>query len=67
MQYYEKNLLPEKSLDPSIGVTRWSIARDVQIYAHSGANSILFTVSPDLANRLAWALLEAADNRLDAS
>lgn len=67
MQYYEKNLLPEKSLDPSIGVTRWSIARDVQIYANSGANSVLLTISPDLANRLAWALLEAADNRPDAA
>ena len=48
---------------PSIGVTRWSTARDVQIVAHSGSTSLLLTMSPDLANRLAWALLEAADNK----
>ena len=63
MYIYEKKLNPEKPKDPSIGVTRWSTARDVEIVAHSGSTSLLLTMSPDLANRLAWALLEAADKK----
>ena len=47
MFIYEKKLNPEKPKDPSIGVTRWSTARDVQIVAHSGSTSLLLTMSPD--------------------
>lgn len=63
MYIYEKKLNPETPKDPSIGVTRWFTAGDVQIVAHSGSTSLLLTMSPDLAKILAWALLEAADSK----
>lgn len=61
MAIYDKKLTQIKpNLDPSIGVTRWSIASNVQLVAHQGPVSTLITLSPNLATRLGWALLEAA-------
>jgi len=60
MYIYEKQLNQELNKDPNIGVTRWSIASLVQIVASHGPASILVTMSPELATKVGWALLEAA-------
>jgi hypothetical protein len=46
--------------DPAISVTRWSIATDVQLIGSQGHVTSLFTMSPGLATKVGWALLEAA-------
>ena len=61
MQIYEKRYpRPVKSTDPTIAVTKWSYASDVDILVASEAQTTLIKVSPELATKMGWALLEAA-------
>jgi len=61
MQIYEKKhtKLPA-SKDPTVAITKWSYASDVDILVQDGAFTTLIKVSPELATKLGWALLEAA-------
>lgn len=72
MNYHKMLMTVDPTPDPTIAVTSWSIAETVQIIATHGQMSTILTLSPDLANRLAWALIEATgvdtrDDNPDAS
>ena len=61
MNIYDKQVSePAHPKDPAISVTRWSIATDVQLIGSMGRVTSLFTMSPTLATKVGWALLEAA-------
>ena len=61
MQIYEKRYpRPTASKDPTVSITKWSYASDVDILVQDGAFTTLIKVSPQLATKLGWALLEAA-------
>ena len=61
MQIYDKKhaKIPA-SKDPTVSITKWSYASDVDILVADGAVTMLIKVSPQLATKLGWALLEAA-------
>jgi len=61
MQIYEKkHTKVPASKDPTVSITKWSYASDVDILVQDGAFTALIKVSPELATKLGWALLEAA-------
>jgi len=61
MQIYERRYSrPTASKDPTVAITKWSYASDVDILVADGAVTMLIKVSPSLATKLGWALLEAA-------
>ena len=61
MQIYERKYpRPTASKDPTVAITKWSYASDVDILVQDGAFTALIKVSPELATKLGWALLEAA-------
>ena len=61
MQIYEKkHAKVPASKDPTVSITKWSYASDVDILVADGAVTMLIKVSPALATKLGWALLEAA-------
>ena len=61
MQIYEKRYSqPTASKDPTVAITKWSYASDVDILVADGAVTMLIKVSPELATKIGWALLEAA-------
>ena len=61
MQIYErKHGKAAASKDPTVSITKWSYASDVDILVQDGAFTTLIKVSPQLATKLGWALLEAA-------
>ena len=61
MQIYERRYSrPAASKDPTVAITKWSYASDVDILVQDGAFTALIKVSPELATKLGWALLEAA-------
>jgi len=61
MQMYERRYpRPTASKDPTVAITKWSYASDVDILVQDGAFTALIKVSPELATKLGWALLHAA-------
>jgi hypothetical protein len=61
MQIYEKRYpRPTTSKDPTVAITKWSYASGVDILVAEGAVTMLIKVSPELATKIGWALLEAA-------
>jgi hypothetical protein len=61
MQIYERRYSrPTASKDPTVAITKWSYASDVDILVASEALTTLIKVSPELATKMGWALLEAA-------
>ena len=61
MQIYEKRYpRPTTSKDPTVAITKWSYASGVDILVADGAVTMLIKVSPELATKIGWALLEAA-------
>jgi hypothetical protein len=61
MQIYERKYpRPSASKDPTVAITKWSYASDVDILVADGAVTMLIKVSPALATKIGWALLEAA-------
>lgn len=61
MQIYEKkHTKMPASKDPTIAITKWSYASDVDILVADGAVTMLIKVSSELATKIGWALLEAA-------
>lgn len=60
---YDKRLgnRPTGHIDPSIHVTRYSETSTVQIMAsNEHSHFTILTISAETANKLGWALLEAA-------
>jgi hypothetical protein len=60
---YDKRLgnRPSGHIDPSIHVTRYSETSTVQIMAsNEHSHFTILTISAETANKLGWALLEAA-------
>ena len=61
MQIYERRYSrPTASKDPTVAITKWSYASDVDILVQDVAFTALIKVSPELATKMGWALLEAA-------
>ena len=61
MQIYERRYSrPAASKDPTVAVTKWSYASNFDILVADGAVTMLIKVSPALATKMGWALLEAA-------
>lgn len=65
MQIYEmEHTKVSAAEDPTISITKWSYASGIDVLIQDGAFTALIKVSPELATKLGWALLEAAVAKL---